>query len=271
MSNKFDSNPKSFCLSRIFRKQETNKGQLISWNRQENEPGPYATAEKSLPTEKSLRSNTASQYITQKFGQISENFDFRFHSHCSCIVIRRANQIGNWNSIIPEFLPATNRWQRAVETLGSRLAALQFAPFVYSAQEMQRCFVVCFTRIQPDITDASPAFPACSLATIQRNVSHSGRSEQPINNLHDDSQWNAWRHVSGHVQFLYHKLGADKHGSAKKHKSVNCFKLSEIPLLVFHIWEPFFTDFVVIFLLTLDKPRRFYMRFGLVFIQLFNQ
>ena len=33
-------------------------------------------------------------YITQKFGQISENSDFRFHSHCSCIVIRRANQ--NW-------------------------------------------------------------------------------------------------------------------------------------------------------------------------------
>ena len=52
MSNKFDSNPKSFCLSRIFRKQETNKGQLISRNRQENEPRPYATAEKSLPTEK---------------------------------------------------------------------------------------------------------------------------------------------------------------------------------------------------------------------------
>ena len=34
-------------------------------------------------------------YITQKFGQISENSDFRFHSHCSCIVIRRANQIGD--------------------------------------------------------------------------------------------------------------------------------------------------------------------------------
>ena len=60
-SYKFDSNPKSFCLSRIFRKQETNKGQLISRNRQENEPGSYATAEKSLPTEKSLRSNAASQ------------------------------------------------------------------------------------------------------------------------------------------------------------------------------------------------------------------
>ena len=60
-------------------------------------------------------------YITQKFGQISENSDFRFHSHCSCIVIRTANQIENWNSVIPEFLPATNRWKRAVETLGSRL------------------------------------------------------------------------------------------------------------------------------------------------------
>ena len=65
MSHKFDSNPKSFCLSRIFRKQETNKGQLISRNRQENEPGPYATAEKSLPTEKSLRSNAASQWLSR--------------------------------------------------------------------------------------------------------------------------------------------------------------------------------------------------------------
>ena len=63
MSHKFDSNPKSLCLSRIFRKQETNKGQLISRNRQEDEPGPYTMAEKSLPTEKSLQSNSASQYV----------------------------------------------------------------------------------------------------------------------------------------------------------------------------------------------------------------
>ena len=59
LSHKFDSNPKSLCLSRIFRKQETNKGQLISRNRQENEPGPYATAEKRL------RSNAASQYVAR--------------------------------------------------------------------------------------------------------------------------------------------------------------------------------------------------------------
>ena len=110
MSHKFDSNPKSFCLSRIFRKQETNKGQLISRNRQGNEAGPYATAEKSLPTEKKFATECCLAvtfplltYITQKFGQISENSDFRFHSHCSCIAIRRANQIGNRNPLSQSF------------------------------------------------------------------------------------------------------------------------------------------------------------------------
>ena len=69
--------------------------QLISRNRQENEPGPYATAEKSLPTEKKKFAIECClavtfpllTYITQKFAQISLNSDFRFHSHCSCIVI----------------------------------------------------------------------------------------------------------------------------------------------------------------------------------------
>ena len=57
---------------------------------------PKKVCDRMLP-----RSNFPVPHIhySELFGKISENFDFRFHSHCSCIVMRSANQIGNWNPL----------------------------------------------------------------------------------------------------------------------------------------------------------------------------
>ena len=96
MSHKFNSNPPSFFLSRIFRKQESNKGQLIlsleivKKTSRDRMQRPQKVCDRMLP--RSSFPVAHDTYISQIFGQISEKFDFRFHSHCSCIVIRRASQ-----------------------------------------------------------------------------------------------------------------------------------------------------------------------------------